>query len=93
MNQETKDWKLETPQDRIEDYKQIILKSLPYVEEDELLIAIYLFSSSNYWGQGDINYKIVCHIDLRFSGSEDDLLKDLPGANEALEILTKHFSK
>jgi hypothetical protein len=93
MSQEQNGWKLETPQDRIEDYKQIILESLPWVEEDELLVAIYLYSSANYCGQGDINYKIVCLIDLRFSGSEDDLLNDLPGAREAFEILTNHFSK
>ena len=65
MSNETKDgWKLETVQDRIDTYSRIIKIKLPYISDDELLMAVYIFAENNYIGQGDMNYRIVCTIFL-----------------------------
>lgn len=93
MTNETKDcWKLETVQERIDNYSLIIKSKLPYICEDELLMAVYIFASNNYIGQGDVNYRIVCTINFSFSGTFANLLKDLPDLSEAVDALEAHYN-
>ena len=93
MSNETKDgWKLETVQDRIDTYSRIIKIKLPYISDDELLMAVYIFAENNYIGQGDMNYRIVCTINFSFSGTFANLLKDLPDLSEAVDVLEAHYN-
>lgn len=83
--------RFETVQDRIDTYSRIIKSKLPYILDDDLLMAVYIFAANNYIGQGDMNYRIVCTINLTFRGSESDLLKDFPDVSEAVDILEAHY--
>ena len=82
-----------TAQDKLDDLKSIVQAGMPWIDEDELLIGIYLYALNYYIGQGDLLYKVTCLIDFKYSGSEESVLKDLPDAAEAVDLLERHFSK
>lgn len=83
--------RFETVQDRIDTYSRIIKSKLPYILDEDLLMAVYIFAENNYIGQGDINYRIVCTINLTFSGTFGDLCKDFPDVPEAVDVLEAHY--
>jgi hypothetical protein len=94
MSNETNDgWTEVTAKDKLEDLKAIVKAGMPWISETELLIGIYFYASNYYMGQGDLLYQVTCLINFRFSGSEESVLKDLPDAVEAVDLLERHFAR
>lgn len=78
-----------TAKDKLENLKSIVFECNPWIDDDQATIAVYLYASNNYCGQGDLLYQIVCLIDFRFTGAESHLKDEYPDAFHAANSLEK----
>jgi len=92
-NETNEGWTEVTAQSKLERLKAIVQAGMPWISETELLIGIYFYACNYYTGQGDLLYKVICLIDFRCNGSEESVLKDLPDAADAIDLLERHFAK
>jgi hypothetical protein len=88
MSNETNDgWTEVTAKDKLENLKSIVFECNPWIDDDQALIAVYLYAANNYSGQGDPLDKITWLIDFRFNGGESHLKEEYPNAFYAARSL------